>query len=66
MHTDSGQEPTTIPATKLRRDLGAVLDAVLAGRVVHVERSGRPLCTLVPTAAYADLMERAEAAPEQH
>ena len=39
---------TTITATKLRRDLGAVLDAVLAGRTVHVVRNGRPLCTIVP------------------
>lgn len=46
-------EPTTITATKLRRDLGAVLDAVLAGRTVHVVRNGRPLCTLIPPQAPA-------------
>lgn len=41
-------ERVTITATKLRRDLGAVLDSVLAGRTVHVVRNGRPLCTLIP------------------
>jgi prevent-host-death family protein len=38
----------TITATKLRRDLGAVLDAVLKGETIRVERSGRPLAVLVP------------------
>lgn len=38
----------TITATKLRRDLGAVLDAVARGDTVHITRQGRPLCSLVP------------------
>jgi prevent-host-death family protein len=38
----------TITATKLRRDLGAVLDAVARGETVHVTRQGRPLCTIAP------------------
>jgi prevent-host-death family protein len=38
----------TITATKLRRDMGPVLDAVLAGTTIHVTRNGRPLCSLVP------------------
>jgi antitoxin (DNA-binding transcriptional repressor) of toxin-antitoxin stability system len=38
----------TITATHLRENLGAVLDAVLAGRTVNVLRNGRPLCTLIP------------------
>ncbi|WP_367575296.1 type II toxin-antitoxin system Phd/YefM family antitoxin [Streptomyces griseoaurantiacus] len=39
---------TTITATHLRQNLGAVLDSVFGGRTVHVIRNGRPLCTLVP------------------
>lgn len=39
---------TTITATHLRQNLGAVLDSVLSGRTVNVVRNGRPLCTLVP------------------
>lgn len=52
-------EPEPITATKLRRDLGAVLDAVLSGRTVHVERNGRPLTVLVPPAEYARLVAAA-------
>lgn len=50
----------TIPATKLRRDLGAVLDAVLSGRTIRVERSGRPLAVLVPPAEYDRLVKAAQ------
>ncbi|WP_107057781.1 type II toxin-antitoxin system Phd/YefM family antitoxin [Streptomyces sp. NRRL S-146] len=39
---------TTITATHLRQNLGAVLDSVLAGRTVNVIRNGRPLCTITP------------------
>jgi len=56
---------TTITATKLRRDLGAVLDAVLAGATVHVERNGRPLCTLIPPAQRVTPEAPAAAAAEQ-
>jgi prevent-host-death family protein len=42
------KDEETITATHLRRNLGAVLDAVMAGRVVHVERNGRPLVDIVP------------------
>lgn len=38
----------TVSATHLRRDLGAVLDGVLSGVVVRVERNGRPLAVIVP------------------
>jgi prevent-host-death family protein len=57
MQTANGAEPDTITATHLRRDLGAVLDAVLAGRVVRVERSGRPLCVLLSQAEYDRLTQ---------
>lgn len=43
-----GMPEQTITATHLRRNLGAVLEAVLKGRTVHVERNGRPLCTITP------------------
>lgn len=56
MQTAAGVEPTTVTATKLRRDLGAVLEAVLKGTTVHVERSGRPMCVLVPIEAYNALI----------
>lgn len=55
MQTESGTEPRIIPATKLRRDLSAVLDAVLAGETIHVERNERPLCVLVPARVYERL-----------
>lgn len=45
----------TITATHLRRDLGAVLDAVLAGAIVRVERNGRPLAVLMPPASFERL-----------
>jgi antitoxin (DNA-binding transcriptional repressor) of toxin-antitoxin stability system len=51
MHAD----PTVITATKLRRDLGAVLDAVHAGRTVLVMRNKRPLCVLSPPPATTDM-----------
>jgi prevent-host-death family protein len=38
----------TMTATHLRRNLGTVLDSVFKGTTVHVTRSGRPLCTLLP------------------
>lgn len=41
-------EERDITATKLRRDLGAVLDAVMGGTTVRVSRNGRPLAVLVP------------------
>ena len=41
-------EQRDITATKLRRDLGAVLDAVMGGATVRVSRNGRPLAVLVP------------------
>ncbi|WP_399559095.1 type II toxin-antitoxin system Phd/YefM family antitoxin (plasmid) [Streptomyces sp. NBC_01136] len=50
---------TTITATKFRRDLGAVLDAVAKGKTVHVIRNGRTLCTLVPTDVYEAMREAA-------
>jgi prevent-host-death family protein len=49
----------TISATKLRRDLGAVLDAVLAGETVRVERNGRPLAVLIPPARLERLVNAA-------
>jgi prevent-host-death family protein len=55
----------TITATKLRRDLGAVLDAVLSGRTVHVVRNGRPLCTLIPPRPVDPGQAAAPAAAEQ-
>jgi antitoxin (DNA-binding transcriptional repressor) of toxin-antitoxin stability system len=42
---------TTITATRLRQNLGEVLDSVLAGRTVHVIRNGRALCTIKPPQA---------------
>jgi prevent-host-death family protein len=50
-------EERTITATKLRRDLGAVLDAVLSGTTVRVERNGRPLAVLVPSARFDRLTD---------
>jgi prevent-host-death family protein len=60
MQTESGAGPRTITATKMRRDLGAILDAVLIGETIHVERNGRPLCVLVPPAKYAELTRAAD------
>lgn len=59
----AGMSETTITATKLRRDLGAVLDAVLSGRTVHVIRNGRPLCTLVPPGVVVPAPAAADEAP---
>lgn len=63
-------EEWSITATKLRRDLGAVLDAVMSGTTIHVSRSGRPLAVLVPPGRFegmrdsepygAQFMEKAE------
>ncbi|MBK3541449.1 type II toxin-antitoxin system Phd/YefM family antitoxin [Streptomyces sp. MBT67] len=44
-----------ITATKLRRDLGAVMDAVLKGQTVHVSRQGRPLAVLLPPDRFEQL-----------
>lgn len=55
-------DESSIAVTHLRRELSAVLDAVLQGRTVRVERHGRPLCVLVPAEAYAELQTRAEQA----
>jgi prevent-host-death family protein len=55
--------PLTITATKLRRDLGAVLDAVRSGTTVHVMRNGRPLCTLIPPADPAGIREGVTGGP---
>lgn len=49
----------TITATKLRRDLGAVLDAVLGGTTIHVSRNGRPLAVIVPPAEFEKLKKEA-------
>ena len=40
----------TITATHLRRELSAVLDAVLSGRSVQIERNGRVQAVIMPAA----------------
>lgn len=66
----SSEEPRqiipTITATHLRRDLGAVLDAVLSGETIKVERNGRPLVVLVPPAEYDRLAAAMTTTNEEH
>jgi prevent-host-death family protein len=55
----------TVPSTKLKAGLSAVLDHVLRGEHIHVERHGRPVGTLVPAEQYAAWREHMGATADE-